>query len=726
MKRTTISLLVAGLFVAAPSAFAQLKVTGSVSADGIVTDVKSRNGFRFEEYRDLSSGVTGGADIKGESDQYFLRFFGENIGRDDQFAEFKGGKYGVFKYSVYNNNIIHNLTFNAITPFSGVGTNNLTFAGALDGTFKPSRNTATWTPFDYSIKHENYGGVFERQSTLSSPFYFRATANQKDTKGLRPHGSAGTSPGGPTYEFPVVVDYTTTDASAEVGYATRTAQFSLNASWSKFEDHNDFMNWRNPAIANAASTTTTERTTLTADNNLWKVGANAMWKRLPMGSTLAMRGTYSKLTNDLPVSLTGVAVSGNTGQIVNANPSSTVFNGELVNKSLSASLTSHLAKSFDSRIYWNWTKKENDSTAIVFRPVNASTSLPAQGCDLNPVTGLAVTPAACSTELFHYKKNNLGVDLGYRINPQNKVSGGWDYTDTTRERLDFEETKDDKLYVEWKNNSIETLTGKIKYQRLQRRSDFLLSGLNASLSANNFFNKYLQRFDLTTNDQDLAKLGLDWSPRPFLDLGAEIIWKHNDYPDVILGRNSDHREELYLTASLGDPKKFRVSAFFDYEQTHYDSTHWQGAPDAATFPTAISATRFQWKGTVKDKNYIVGLGADWPYSDRLKFKGSLIWQETDGTADFSANTPLVLPANIGAYDSFRKIALNLNAVFAVDKNFDLTFGYAYENYRYSDASMDGYRYTLVTGANQNLLSGAYAFPDYNAHIGYVKLKYKFH
>lgn len=122
---------------------------------------------------------------------------------------------------------------------------------------------------------------------------------------------------------------------------------------------------------------------------------------------------------------------------------------------------------------------------------------------------------------------------------------------------------------------------------------------------------------------------------------------------------------------------------------------------------------------------MVGLGADWPYSDRLKFKGSLIWQETDGTVDFAVNTPLFIPQNIGAYDSFRKIALNLNAVFAVDKNFDLTLGYAYENYKFMDAQMDGYRYTPVTGANQNLLSGAYAFPDYNAHIGYVTLKYKF-
>ena len=734
MKRTTISLLVAGLFIAPGAAMAQMQVSGSVSGTVLSTEVKSeRNPFRFDEYRDLDSGGTLGADIRGEGDNYFLRFFGENIGRDDQFLELRGGKYGSFKYSLYNNDIIHNLTHDARTPFTGVGSKTLSFPGAAVNT-----NPATWTTFDYKIKHENYGGTFELQPSAHSPFYFRATANQKETKGIKPIGTAGTSPGGPAYELPAYVNYLTTDASAEIGYATKTSQFGITVSWSKFESRDDAITFRNASIANPAAATligpapqtlaNMENVTLAADNSLWKVAANALWKQLPMGSTLALRGTYSKLTNSVPVALASLAVAGTTGQIVNTNPSSPTFNGEVVNKSASVSLTTQWSRALDSRIYLNWAEKDNHSTAIVYTPTNRVTGAATQGCDLNPVTGAGLT--TCSTELFHYKKNNVGIDLHFRIDPSNRVAGGWDYLDTKRERHDFEHTKDNKWYLEWKNSSLDLLTARVKYQHLDRDSQFLLGGLNPALSANNFFNFYLKRFDLAGNDQDLFKVSLDSTPLPFLDLGAELIWKSNKYKGVTLGRTKDQREELYLTVGYGDPKTFRVSTFFDFEATRYDSTHWVGNPVAATFPAPVSATQYLWKGRVRDKNYVLGIAADWPYSERLKFKGSLIWQDTDGTVDLASNTPLAPLQNIMSppgYDSFRKTTLDLRGTYSFDKSFDLTFGAAYERFRYNDIQMDGYSYTVplvpATATGTSLLSGAYAFQNYNATIVYLTLKY---
>ena len=227
MKRTYISLIAAGVFaIAATPAVAQLKVTGTASATGIATDVNSRNRWRFEEYRDMDSGVIGNADIRGETDTHYLRFFGDNLGREDYLIDFSGGKYGDYKYSIYNNKILHNLTFGAISPFTGVGTNTLTFPGALGAT--PSTDVSTWTRFDYKVEHENTGGVFE--ISKNSPFYFRTTANYKETKGIKPLGAAGTSPGGPSYELQLPVDFRTTDVGAETGYASRTQQYSISVS----------------------------------------------------------------------------------------------------------------------------------------------------------------------------------------------------------------------------------------------------------------------------------------------------------------------------------------------------------------------------------------------------------------------------------------------------------------------------------------------------------------
>jgi len=701
MKRRLLSVLLATIVIAAPDAVAQLKTSGSVTGGGIYTDLKSMNGFRFSEYRDLRSGATLGADISGESETHYLKFFGENIGRDDQFLEFKGGQYGIYKFTVYNNDIVHNLTYNAITPYtSGIGTNNLSFAGGAATT-----NTANWSRFDYGIQHKNVGGTYELQSSQNSPFYFRATANQKDTKGVRPLGLTTNATGGPMIEVPAPVDYTTTDASGEFGYATKTLLFSVNISYSQFQDHNDTLTWRLPTQA----ANLTDQATLAADNRQWKLGANAVWKQLPMGSTLALRGTYSTLNNDLPVRTTY-----RTAAVLNtAVASSPLFSGDVTHETVSASWTAQPARALDTRLYYNYDRKKNDSTQVVFTG--------AGGCDINNVTGIAVAPASCTTEAFHYRKHNLGLDLGYRVNSQNKVSAGWDYLDTTRERVDFDDTKDHKVYIEWKNSSFDMLSSKIKYQYLQRRSNFLLGGVNPAANANSFFNFYVKRFDLVDNDQDLVKIVLDSNPAPLVDLGAELIYKENRFKNVVLGRTGDQREELYLTASYGDPKSFRVSAFFDYERTNYDSQHWQGTTNAALTPTGgPPSTAFLWSGKVKDKNYVAGLGADWPYRERLKFKGSLIWEETDGTVDFATNAVNFPVFNIPAYDSFSKVALNLSAVYIIDKAFDVTFGYAYERYKYDDAQLNGYNYTQ----SGNYLSGAYAFPNYNANIFYINFKYK--
>ena len=704
MKKTTLSILVAGLF-ASPALAQQAEFTGSLSVTGISRTLDSQNPYLFEKYRDLSNGFTGGTDLWRHDEGGRMRLFSENLGRDDQFIELSGNRYGFLKYSLYNNNIVHNLTFNAITPYSGIGTNTLTFQGATP----PTTNTAVWNRFDYEKKHENYGGMLEITPWATSPLYFRATANQRKTEGQLPTGNAQTSPGGPFVELPMPLDWTTTDVSAEAGYSTKTRHYSVLFSWSKFEDNNEFYSWRNPAIT--AGTAATERSTISSSNELWRVVGNAVWKQLPMASTLALRGTYAVGTSDVPVA-TSFALTP-TG-VRQANPSATTFDGEVIYKTLSASLNSQLARSLDSRIYLNWNKQENESTQVVFTPTGGN------ACDINPVTGAGLT--TCTNDPYHYERRNLGIDLQYRLSPQNKFSGGWDWANIERERHDFHESDDNKVYVEWKNSSLEELTARIKYQYLQRRSEFGWGDINPALSNTNLFRFYLKPFDTNDLDQNMVKLALDSSPVQFLDLGAEMIYKDNSYKDVALGRTGDTRKEIYLSAAYGDAQRWRVSTFFDYETTQYESTHYQGAPSAATFPAAVSATVFQWNGTVEDENWLVGIAADWLPITRLRLRGSYIYQETEGTVDFSANHPAAVIRNIPDYDSFTKHTFDLRAIYALTRSFEVTVGAAYEKFKYDDAQFANYNYTQAAGG-QNFLSGAYAFQDYEAVIGYVTLKY---
>lgn len=721
MKPKLISLLVANLFFAVPAAaLAQqgLVWTGSVSAGLRAMNDKAPDPSKLTEYRDLDRAFIGVIDMRGRTNDYYLNIFAENPGADDQYLDFWGGRYGVFKYQLYSNELRHNFGAppNVRSPYAGIGTGTLfaPFPTAATIATSPVINPQTWNAYESYIDRRDLGGFFEWSAT--SPWYFRVDANQIKREGVRNISSSqGTSPGNGFVELPRPVDWTTNNWAVEGGYQARGMNVSLNVSHSRFENGVERLRFSNgflaPGLPLAFDTKPLE-----PDNELTKVALNANMKQLPWTSTLSGRLTWSKLTNDVTVEPTMLIAGGLDGAGGSSVPT---FEGEIINKTASLSLSSQPMRALDTRLYWNWSQKHNDNTHIVFTTA-------ALGC----ATG-------CEPERFGYKKNNLGAEVGYRLNASNKVSGGVDYYDINRDRIDFNETEDTKVFVQWKNHAFDIVDTRIKYQRLHRSSNFV------SPSPETFANPlalYVRRFDFANVEQNMLKVGFDISPRPFLDFGIEAIYKNNDYKDTQLGRTEDQRQELYASVSLGDPKSFRVLLFGDVEYSWYDSRHRVGAvggPDSPPAPAAPAAsTSYTWNAKNYDRSWQVGLGADWKPMERLNLHSSLLWARTEGTVDFStqAGTVVVAPGllNIGNFDNTRRIAFNLKGTYAVDRRIDLTLGYAFEHYRFSDIGYDNYGYVslgsaVIPGGStaNSYATGEGAFQNYNANIVYLIGTYKF-
>src|SRR6202008_927586 len=115
----------------------------------------------------------------------------------------------------------------------------------------------------------------------------------------------------------------------------------------------------------------------------------------------------------------------------------------------------------DTKIYYNFNKLANKSTAVEFA---AGTTVDCGG-------------VPCDNALYDYRKNKFGIEGIYRIDRGNRLQGGYDYLDVDQNRFDYNNVRDNKLWVEWKNTSVENLTFRVKYWYLQRRSDFLLSNV---------------------------------------------------------------------------------------------------------------------------------------------------------------------------------------------------------------------------------------------------------
>ncbi len=695
MKKTQIAVLIGLAFGATAAAAQQAKGFGYLELGVLATDKSDREGGRMREYRDLEDGLILNGDYSVFNNKYYFNIQGDNVGRDDQFLGARGGMYDTFKYSLYNNKILHNLTLGAKSPLSGIGGDTLTFTGTT-----PSTDTSTWNTFDYRVKRDNWGGAFEWSK--ASPWYLRATVDELKTRGTRPLGAAITSPGGTTIELPTPVAYTTSNFSLEGGYTTKTQQYSVNWMQSKFTNSYDFLNWRNPVQPDP---TILDRTTTAGqDSDYSKLSLQGLWRQLPGHSTLTARAGWAKLTNNFPVN-TYFYLDTAPPVLTPTTPNVTTFNGDVRHKNASVTFASQPTKQLDTRVYYNYYDRDNRSTHVIH----------------------TVGTTTYESEEAHFTKHNFGVQAGFKVSPKHKLSAGLDRTNVKPgSRPDFDNVRETRVFAEWKANATDALTARLKYQVLQRRSDFLEGNAGTGTNDDVYIERFMRRFDLAPLNQDQVKLALDWSPRDYLSLGFETILKVNKYKDTTIGRTKDTRDEYYLTATWNVPDKYSLTLFADFENVKYESYHRNyvngGNADVNAAPTA---TQYNWSQTIKSSNTAYGGALDVPVNARLKLRGSLWIEDADGTAEFASQNNFGTPLNIPNWDAYRKTAVNLRGIYALNKNWDVTVGLANEHFSSDDAQLSNYNYTIRTGTNQGFLSGAYAFPNYTANILYLTAKYNF-
>ena len=703
MNRKLLCSLIASLFAAsAGSAAAQsggLVVTGSMSVGGIYTDDNDpQDASKLNEYRDLDSGGLVGFDIKGRSQRYWFDAFGENLARDDQYIALRGGSYDLFKYRLFSDQLKHNFLFNGITPYAGAGS-------VLQTATFPRLDPTTWNQVDIGYKRRDDGLSFELQS--ANPWYARVDGNQVSWKGTKPGASSqGTSPGNGFVDLSIPVDYKTKNLSVEGGYNTRAMHFDLSWMLSKFENSQESIQWTNGYYNNAL-----DKTYLAADNRYTRVAGNATFRDLPWQTTVAARFTTDELKNSVGL---GSSLLSTGGAQVSTGASAGSFDGNIKNQTFSITANSAPARAVDVRVYYNYRKREDDSSHVTF------TSSALGNYEYEP---------------FSYDKDNYGFDVYWRIAKGHRLGGGYDYLDTDREgRFDFDRTKDKRLFVEYKNTMLPDLAARLKYTRLERDSNFLLANSGTGPTDVNYWNRYVTAFDLSNVNQDQWKLTLDFTPMPNLDLGFEGTMKKNDYEQNVLGRLKDDRREIYLSASYGEPGGPRFTVFGDSEEVKYDSMHrvvGSGTATGAYEPsTPPSASNYNWFGKVKDRNWAAGVAFDWPVNDRFSFNASAIYYKTDGNVDLSLQegvpASVVRPVPLAEFDDTKRTSINLKGIYAFTKSLSLTAGYAYEKYEYKDDQYDGYRYTIPAATNQNsYLDGINAFPQYKANIFYGMLSYRF-
>ena len=210
----------------------------------------------------------------------------------------------MWKASLYNNNIPHNYSFNALSPLERH--RRRLAAGRPRAPYPNAPTRRTGTTFNYSTQRNTWGGNGEFSG--KTPWFIRADYNEVKTTGVKPSsGQLGTGSGNGLIELGAPVDYKTQNTTIEGGYNTRQYGFKLAYLDSKFTDGNDTFQWTNFYMRSALDTTL-----LPPDNDLKKWSFNGYIKQLPWDSAIIARFTQSKLTNSFGIVGSGLKPTGNT------------------------------------------------------------------------------------------------------------------------------------------------------------------------------------------------------------------------------------------------------------------------------------------------------------------------------------------------------------------------------------------------------------------------------
>lgn len=677
---------------------------GSVSLGGTVTNIHGQKA-KANEYRTLGSGVLGEVDLSYRDPGKYLDFDANLMMNDgkstdskdyatDNKVRLKSGMTDIFKFSLYYDEIPHNLTYGARTYFNNIGTN------AIASTLTNPPAAALFNNvFEYSIKRTNYGA--EAEVAFKTPFFFLVRIDRTETKGIQPLNISPWDGGTAVRELPAPVDYTTENLYLQTGYRSKALIATLDGTISNFTNTYNTMTIQQGAALN---TTLYNTAYLPPENKYYKIGGSVMYRAPIWNTTLMLRGSHSILESN-PLINEQTSIGALNGIPANTNTILS-WNGLVKYNTAGASITSQPTRNLDTRFSYNFTERKNESDTI--------NNVAYNGTGYN-------TPGK-----FGYHKQNAGIDLGYKLPAATKVSAGYEYSHTNRASFwttmavtsgnpEPLATTDNTLYVQAKNNLLDVISGKLRYEHQMRSSDFptVASYLPTARAG------YFREFESAKKEMDALKAEFEVEPLHGLSIGLQYALKLNKYTNSPLGVQDDTRHEFYadVTYEVGIAK---VNIFGELEHVTTNATFYSG-----TYGSPATATsNFFWDNKRKDINFALGGKVDVEIiKNKLSGTVGYRYEQADGSSDFTTYNPILttVVTNNAAIDDYYKHCINAKLSYSLSKSVIVDLGYLYEKLNYTDDFFTGYTYAVTT----NALSGAYANPNYEASAVYTKLTYKF-
>jgi MtrB/PioB family decaheme-associated outer membrane protein len=669
MRMAVIFMLIMSLIwaVEAFSEEQEKSLSGEVAITGEYIGVKGEGAgqAKFTEYRDLRQGgeVFGRARLKLDTDKYFMNFDGADFGYRTQYYRMDGGMWGKFKVDLFYDEIPHNITFNALTPFLGAGRDTLI---GVQNPFFPA-----WNNFDYSTLRHQYGGGVKLD--MLKPFFANISFQREERDGIRPIGASQTTPGGIAFELPQPIHYMTNDLKGEFGYSLKPVFASLNLIYSDFNNRDTQLN-----LPAGAGFTAPNVISLPPDNKLYK-GSFKGALQLPFNTRFSTNIGVSRGKSETSV----VSLIGSD------------FQGRVKNTNLDLALTSNPVRFIDVKLYYKYYKRNNESY------------------DSRNVI----------QDFTDYKINTYGSELGVRLPAKFYLSGGFKYVKTGRDNSgeagepeEILPSNIDRIYfsnLKW--SGLDFMDFRMGFEKMDR--DAIYHTIQSETRPD-------QKYYFASQGKSTIKTAIDVYPIENLNFGLEYRFKKTDYKNTIFGLQGTKQNEIDISADYTFSKRVKVYGYTDIGLIDFDQVQARTnrpidvKTKDRTFGYGLGTEFYvipQKLTFILQHDYIKSNGSvDLTYFDPTLFADA-------GVA--GANNRII---DIMRWDDYTRYSFRFRGVYNFTKSISFSAGYGFERYNFKDAQTDGYIYVpAAAGSNGAYLTGAYKDPTYKAHMIFTTLSYRF-
>jgi MtrB/PioB family decaheme-associated outer membrane protein len=464
------------------------------------------------------------------------------------------------------------------------------------------------------------------------------------------------------FELPAPIATSTDTYSLQAGYQGDRFSLVLDGAISQFESDDQYLYFTD----NIPSPTVP--ITLASDSDQYKVGGTLRLK-LPAATLLTGRVSYTKVTSDL-----GVPAAAGGPNIP--------LDGDIATTTADVSVTSSPVRSLDLKAFYSYLDRQDDSS------INLLT-LDGDNAD----------------KRYSFDRNRMGVEAGYRLTTHTKVRGGLELLQTDRDSARYAADTDDLiLFAEVKNSSLDFMTARLRYQYLDRNGSGGIKELDPATS--------VTPYDIADKQQHSFKAVVDVQPADGVNVGFEYQARLSDF-DSDLGVTKDNRHQFAIDASW-QLTRLRLAGRAGWEWVERDLS-------------SRSSTGYAWKSTRDDTNSFYGISATLDIiKDRLQAELGWDYEKADGDADYSTSPPQATVVDLNTVDTYTRRRLNASLICRLGHGMTLKGGYVYEKLAYSDNGWDSYlAVPTAVPFGVGFLTGAYADPDYRAHLGYLQLSYAF-